>query len=173
MGSSDPFVRRAAIERAVLQGDTSVLARLQAVDLSVNGYEAAAAIDGVGKLAALLPEPERKGPVATLARWLAQETRRDAPGAMGNALTIIESLGDTKSKDAVAPLVQALDSEKLPLNVETTIVQVLTDLDAREAAASVGRFKDRISKRTGQDDLERALLTEAAQAAQAALSKWH
>jgi hypothetical protein len=172
MASPDAFVRRAAIDRAVQQGDTSVLARLQAVDLTVDGYEAAAAIAGVGKLTALLPEAERKAPVATLAKWLAQESRREAPGAMGNAITAIESLGETRSREAVGPLVLALDGERLPLNVETTIVQTLVELDAREAAPSVARFHARTSKRVGADDLERALIAEGLAAAQAALAKW-
>ena len=171
MTSSDANERREAIGRAVEQGEVHALPRLYKVDLAVDGYEAAAAIGGVGKLSALLPVGERVDAVRTLARWLGQESRRQAPGALGNAVLAIEALGETKSPAAAQPLIEALDGAQLPLHVETRIVQALGDLDAREAAPAVRRFVDRVGRRTPTDDFEKQLCAEALVEAGAVLKK--
>jgi HEAT repeat protein len=172
MASSDRFVRREAIEGAVERKDVSALPLIEKVDLTVDGYVAAAAVDAVGKLAALLPEGERAGSVRTLSKWLAQESRRDGPGAMGNASIAVDALADTKSQEAIGPLVAALDSAKLPLHMETKIVMALDRLGAKSAAGSVTKFADRVSAMNPTDDFERALAAEALATAKDVLSRW-
>ncbi len=177
LASTDPFVRRKAIDDAVAAKDVGALAELYRVDLAANGYVAAAAIDGVGKLAALLPMAERKEAIRTLDRWLRAESVRDAKEAVGNASIAVDALGETKSKDAVTPLMDALDGGKLPLHVQTRIVQVLDTLDDPRAAPSVQRFLVRVEAEAkkltdASDALERELLTEAKAAADAVLARW-
>lgn len=177
LASTDPFVRRKAIDDAVAAKDVGALAELYRVDLAANGYVAAAAIDGVGKLAALLPMAERKEAIRTLDRWLRAESVRDAKEAVGNASIAVDALGETKSKDAVPPLMDALDGGKLPLHVQTRIVQVLDTLDDPRAAPSVQRFLARVEVEAkkltdASDALERELLTEAKAAADAVLARW-
>jgi len=177
LASTDPFVRRKAIEDAVVAKDVTALAELYQVDLAANGYVAAAAIDGVGKLAALLPMAERKEAIRTLDRWLRAESQRDAKEAVGNASIAVDALGETKSKDAVTPLIDALDGGRLPLHVQTRIVEVLGTLDDPRAAPSVQRFLSRVEAEAkkltdASDALERELLTEAKAAGDAALARW-
>ncbi len=172
MQASDPFVRRAAIEAALAKRDVTALPRILQVDLTQNGYEAAAAIDATGKLAAMAPEPAKRAAVKTLGKWLKQESARTSNDAKGNVPIAVEALGDTKSSDAIAPLVEMLDSASQPLNVETLIVDQLQTLNARSATASVERFVVRVRAKQPQDQLERDLIDEALAAANAALAKW-
>lgn len=177
LASPDPFVRRKAVEDAVTAKDVGALAQLYGVDLAANGYVAAAAIDGVGKLAALLPVAERKEPIRVLDKWLRAESVRDAKEALGNATIAVEALGDTKSKDAVQPLMDALDGARVPLALQTRIVEVLGELDDPRAAPAVQRFLARVEAEAqrlgdGGTSLEQELVKEARAAGQAVLAKW-
>lgn len=172
MASSDPFERRDAIEKAIARKDVSALPAIMAVDLTQNGYVAASAIDAVGKLGALAEPAARSEAVKTLDRWLRQESKRNAQEALGNASIAVDALAETKSAEAVAPLVSALDAATLPLHIETRIVESLDALGAKSAAPSVARFAARVSALKPADDFEAALATEALAAANAALAKW-
>jgi hypothetical protein len=169
----DRFAQREAIEAALAQKDVSALPALEQTDLAADGYVAASAIDAVGKLAAIAPEPAKGDAVRTLARWLDQESKRKTNDAAGNVAILVESLADTKSKDAIAPLAAALDAADYPLSVQTSMVQSLDGLDARTAEPSVARFLARVQAMKPADDLERELTKEAATIAQAVLAKWH
>ena len=172
----DRFAAREAIEAAVAKNDLSALPAIEQTDLTQDGYLAASAIDAVGNLGSIAPEPQKAEAVRTLTRWLEQETRRSAagaPGAAGNVSILVESLADTKSRDAIAPLVAALDAGTYPLEVQTSIVQSLDALDARTAAGSVERFIARVRALSPRDDLERELSKEALATAQALVDKWH
>lgn len=61
-------------------------------------------------------------------------------GAVGNVSIVIDALESTKSSEAIAPLIAALDSGKQPLHIETRIVDALIALRATGATASVERF---------------------------------
>jgi hypothetical protein len=177
-GDADPdafdrFAAREAIEQALESKDVGALPAIERTDLTRDGYVAASAIDAVGKLAAIAPEPAKKQAVETLGRWLEQESKRKTPDATGNVSILVESLADTKSKDAIAPLVAALDAGTYPLEVQTTIVTSLDALDARSESASVERFVARVEKMAPADDLQRELAKEAVAAAKALLAKWH
>ncbi len=172
MAATDPFVRRDAIEKAIARKDVSALPKIQAVDLTQDGYVAASAIDAVGKLGAIASPAAKTDAVRTLDKWLKQESKRAAPEALGNASIAVDALADTKSNEAIAPLVSALDGASLPLHIETRNVQALDSLDAKSAAPSVARFAARVSKLTPADDFEKALAAEALQAANDALTKW-
>ncbi|MBI2388828.1 MAG: hypothetical protein HYV09_04345 [Deltaproteobacteria bacterium] len=168
----EPFKHREQIEAAVARGDLSALPELQKIDLTQNGYVAAAAIDGVGKLAALAPEKEKRAAVATLDRWLKQESKRNAPDARGNVSILVDALESTKSDAAIAPLVAALDAATHPIFVETRIVEALTALNATSAVASVERFAARTRAMQPTDEFEKSLVAEALAAADAALKAW-
>lgn len=172
MKSPDPFVRRSAIEAALARKDTSALPTIARVDLTENGYVAASAIDATGKLAALASEPEKRDAVRTLRGWLEQETRRKSRDAMGNTSILVDSLADTRSPEAIPPLVAALDSASLPLHIETRIVDALAALDAKQAAPSVERFVARVTALKPSDEMQQALAKEAIETANAALAKW-
>ena len=172
LDADDPLARRAEIEAALARKDVSALESIQKTDITKNGYEAAAAIDAVGKLSALAPEPAKKAGVKTLERWLKQETARKAPESLGNISILVDALADTKSKDAVAPLVAALDAANQPIHIETRIVEALTELDDRTAAPSVARFAASTRPLAPTDEMEKALVAEALAAADGALAKW-
>lgn len=172
MHSADPFVQREAIEASLARKDVGALPAIEALDLTKNGYVAAAAIDAVGKLGAMAPEPARREAVRTLDRWLKQESKRKANDSIGNVSIAVDALSDTRSSDAIAPLVEALDSATQPIHIETKIVAALVSLDARTAAPSVERFAARVRARESHDDLERELAKEALSAAETALAKW-
>lgn len=161
----DPFAHRAEIDAALARGDVGALASLQQIDLTRDGYVAAAAIDAVGKLAALAPEKEKREAVATLAKWLRDETVRKTADAAGNVSIAVDALENTKSDAAIAPLVAALDRAELPLHVETRIVEALTTLRATTSVASIDRFAVRAAARSSSDDFDKALVTEALAAA--------
>ncbi len=168
----DAFAHRAEIEAAAARGDWTVLPALQKIDLTTNGYVAAAAIDAVGKLAALAPEKEKREAARTLDGWLKQESKRKAPEALGNVSICVDALQNTKSDAAIAPLVSALDSASLPLHIETRIVEALTALNATTSGASVERFVARVRSMQPRDDFEKELVSEALATADAALKKW-
>jgi len=170
--SEDPFAQREAIAASLARKDVSALPDIERVDITKNGYVAAAAIDAVGKLGAIAPEPARTEAVRTLHRWLKQESKRTTNDAAGNVSILVDSLADTHSSEAIAPLVEALDSTTQPLHIETRIVEALVALDAKTAAPSVERFAARVRARTPADDFERELAKEALAAADAALAKW-
>lgn len=170
--ADDPLARRAEIEAALARKDVSALEKIQKTDITKNGYEAAAAIDAVGKLSALAPEPAKKAGVKALEQWLKQETARKAPESLGNISILVDALADTKSMDAVGPLVAALDAANQPIHIETRIVEALTELDDRTAAPSVARFAARTRPLSPTDEMEKALVAEALAAADAALAKW-
>lgn len=168
----DPFAHREEIEAAAARGDVSALPELQKIDLTANGYVAAAAIDAVGKLAALAPEKEKREAVRTLDKWMQQEMKRKAPESLGNVSICVDALQDSKSDAAVAPLVAALDSATLPLHIETRIVEALSALNATSAIAPVQRFVLRVKAKQPQDDFDKQLVIEALGTADAALKKW-
>ncbi|MGZ3478259.1 MAG: hypothetical protein ACXVCJ_27425 [Polyangiales bacterium] len=163
---------REGIEAAVMAKDPSALPSIEKVDLTKDGHVAAAAIDAVGKLAAMAPEPAKKEAVRTLADWLRQESKRGTNDAKGNVSILVDSLADTGSDEAIKPLVDALDSASYPLHIETRIVQSLERLDAKSAAPSVERFAARVGKLAPTDEMEKALAKEAVDEANAALAKW-
>lgn len=170
----DPFAVREAIVAAVARKDLGALPLLATVDLSKNPYVATAAIQGTAKLATLGDDTTKHDAVKTLERWLNNETKRgkSANDAIGNTSLVVEALRDTGSKEAVAPLVAALDSAQQPLHIETKIVQTLDAMDARTAAPSIERFATRVRARTPTDDLDKELTKEALAAAEATLAKW-
>jgi len=170
--ADDPFVRRAAIEEAIAKKDLSALPEIEKTDLTVNGYLAASAIDAVGKLGAIAPPADKREAVRTLARWLREESLRKTNDAAGNVSILVDALADTKSEEAVAPLVAALDSATHPLFLETRIVQALDALGAKSAAASVERFAVRVRALQPQSDFEKELAKEALEAAEASLTRW-
>lgn len=159
----DPFAHREEIEAAIARGDVSVLPALQQIDLTRDGYVAAAAIDGVGKLAALAPEKEKREAVRTLDKWLQQESKRKTSDARGNVSILVDALEDTKSPDAIAPLVAALDTATHPLHIETRMVQALKALGSQTPA--IQRFAARVAAMQPLDDFEKALVAEALEAA--------
>lgn len=161
---------REAIEAALAKKDVSALPALEAVDLTKNGYVAAAAIDAVGKLAPLAADSERKQAVATLARWLAAESARKSPDARGNVSILVDAMGETKSKEAVAPLLASLEAGDQPLHLETRIVQVLATLGDKAAVPAVERWSDRVSKESPPDDYGRELVKEALAAGSATVA---
>ncbi len=161
--SYDPFAHRAEIEASIARGDVNALPALQQIDLARDGYVAAAAIDAVGKLAALAPEKEKRAAVATLARWLQEESKGKTSAAKGNVSILVDALEDTKSKDAAPPLIAMLDSATQPLHIETRIVQALRALDVQSPA--IARFAARVSAMQPQDEFEKALVKEALEAA--------
>lgn len=162
----DRFATRDAIEA------TTDLKALQQVDITKDGYVAAAAIARIGKLASTASTGDQRDAIRTLDRWLRDESKRNAPEATGNVSIIVDALEETKSSDAIAPLVSALDSHTLPLHIETRIVQALTTLNAKSAAPSVERFAKRVEALTPSDEFEKALASEASSAASSALSQW-
>jgi hypothetical protein len=163
---------REGIEAAIMAKDPSALPAIEKVDLTKDAHVAAAAIDAVGKLAATAPEPAKKEAVRTLSDWLRQESKRETNDAKGNVSILVDSLADTGSDEAIKPLVDALDSARYPLHIETRIVQSLERLDAKTAAPSVERFAARVSKLAPIDEMEKALAKEAIDEANAALAKW-
>lgn len=172
MKSNDPFVRRTAIEAALARKDVSALPTIARVDLTENGYVAASAIDATGKLAALAPDAEKRDAVRTLKGWLEQESKRKSRDAMGNTSILVDSLADTQSPEAIAPLVAALDSATLPLHIETRIVEALAALNAKQAAPSVEKFVARVTALKPGDEMAQALAKEALETANATLAKW-
>jgi len=163
--------KRDEIEAIAARGDVSKLPELLKTDITENGYVAAAAIDAVGKLAALAPEKQKKEAVGQLGKWLKQETKRKAQESIGNVSIIVDALQDSKSDAAIAPLVEALDSAQQPLHVETRIVEALTTLNATGAVPSIERFAGRVKALQPQDDFQKELAGEALAAADAALKK--
>ncbi len=161
---------RDAIESALARKDISALPVLEVVDLTKNGYVAASAISAVATLAPLAPEADRLRAIATLARWLSQENARKTPDARGNVSILVDALGDTKSKEAAAPLIATLDVGDQPIHLETRIVQVLGQLGDKSAEASVQRWVTRVAAKTAADDYERELIREALAAGAATLA---
>jgi hypothetical protein len=169
-GGDDPLATRDAIVVAVEAKDLSALPVLEAVDLSKDGFVAAATIQGVGKLGAIADAPAKHDAVQTLTRWLRDETKRGTPDAIGNASIAIDALHDTNTPESTDALIAALDSATEPLHLETRIVQTLDAMHAVNATSSIARFEARVRTRTSSDDLETALIGEAIAAAETALA---
>jgi hypothetical protein len=135
-------------------------ARLEAFDLSAAPDEATAVIHdlaaGGGDDAA-----------RTLARWLREETRRDAADARGNVPNLIEALGTVGGDLAVGALLDALDDQRHDLALKTLIVQQLGAIGTSDARAlrAVDRFALVAEGTAVHDELDAELRDEALAAA--------
>jgi hypothetical protein len=142
-GASCRARRLEAIEHVVAARSVDAIALLGSVDIASDGYVAAAAIRALGDLATTAPKAERGVAVGTLASWLTKSQALGEAG-YGNVSLIVDALADSGALDAVAPLSRALDSEHLPLHLETRTVQALTAIGDPSSIGAVQRFGDRL-----------------------------
>jgi hypothetical protein len=131
------------IEAAVATRSFGAIPWLSAVDISGDGYVAAAAIRALGNLATDAPKAERALAVGALAGWLTKVRALGEEG-LGNVSLIVDALGDTGALEAVDPLVSALDSGTLPIYIETRIVESLAAIGAPSALGAIQRFAARL-----------------------------
>ena len=111
---------------------------------------------------------DRDEAARTLARWLREETARDAADARGNVPNLIEALGEVGNEIASSALVDALEDERHDLASKTLIVQQLARLDhgdRERALPAVMRFARDTEDAPVHDDFEAALRREALAAA--------
>jgi HEAT repeat protein len=170
---AEPLAAREAIVAAVDAKDLSALPVLEKVDLSKDGFVAAAAIEGVGNLGAIADPSDQRLATQTLDRWLRDETKRGTPDAIGNASIAIDALHDLGTPESADALIAALDSASEPLHLETRLVQTLDAMHAQSAMSAITRFEARVRTRIAADDLETALIAEAIAAAETALADLH
>jgi hypothetical protein len=157
-----------SIEAASAASQWEKLPELARIDLAREPELAGPTILAVSAIGAGAPPAERAMAARMLERWLAEESRRDTPDGAGNTSLLIDALADVGDDRAMGALVRALDSERLPLHVETLLVQRIgADPSAR---AAVTRFLGRVESLPPTEGLDEELRTEALDAARAALS---
>ncbi len=127
-------------ERALQMIDAQDVAGLLAVDVS-DGYAAAEAIAGLGAVGSQMDVAQR-GPVRQrLTELLRTESRRDGPGASGNAsiaAEALEMLGDSESGSALA---RALSDDAQPIYRRTMIVKSLERMGFASAKSEIANYK--------------------------------
>ena len=149
----------------------SPLADLQRASLSRDPAAAPGVIHSIAVLGASAGPAERNEAATTLASWLRDESKRDAPDALGNISNLVEALGDLGGPSAVTALADALDRADLALHVETLAVMKLGELGDAHARSAVERFATRAAALPGTDGIDEELRIEALAAATTTLSR--
>lgn len=181
--SDDDAKKIDAVEDAVRDGQLAALPALAAIDLRREPEAAPTIIHGVANLGVQGDKEDRRLATHTLSRWLRDESQRafaattsgsdEARDAVGNVPNLIDALGEVGGHEAVDTLIDALDSGRLDLSVETLTVQKLGDLQDRRATPAIERFGERvrIARPTARDDFERQLHDEASAEVKTALER--
>jgi hypothetical protein len=122
------------------------------------------------RLAMVAPALARDDAARGLGAWLDAESARHGRDARGNVAVLVEALATIDSPEAVDALVRALETQRLPLHVETLAVQGLFKLGDPRALVAVQRWNERVAALPAADGLQEALRKEAELAAQATLA---
>lgn len=168
----EPWVLQVeSLETTIEDLDTSKIKEIIKTDLTQNGYVASGAIMALAALAPHATPEDRKLASATMAKWLKEETKRGTPDALGNVSLLAEKLPDAGGPEAVKALIEALDSGKHPIFVETNLVIGLGKLGDPSAVPAVLRFAQRLSTMESTDELQSELMVEAREAVDECLTK--
>lgn len=173
LASPDPYLRSRAAEALARQRRVDALPMLQSIAHRLGDSATPAVLKSIGRLATMTTPAARDAAAASVGRVLVSSARafeHDAT-ALGDTLAAIDALADAGSAAAVEPLVTALDTEGLPLSVQTKIVEALSALEAEGARAAITRFLRRAESFASSEPLDRALRDEAVAAAKEALAR--
>lgn len=170
LAADDDVAKIDALDGAVRARDTAELPTLLAVDLAREPEAAPTIIHAVASLANAADVDARRASVAVLGRWLAEESLRHDPDAVGNVPNLVEALGTIGGADATATLIAALEKGQLDLSVETLLVQSLGHARDGRALEPVKRFVDRVAAIPPVDGIQEELRVEAIAAGNSAIS---
>jgi hypothetical protein len=171
LASEDVATRIAAIEAVVGSTAVETLGELENFELARDPEAAPTVIHAIALLGASAEGTKRDDAASTLERWLRAELRREGPDVPGNVSNLVEALGDVGGREAVDALSAALDRAEVALHVQTLAVQKLGELGDTRARGSVERFAKRVAAMPAAEGIDEELRVEAAQAAQATLTR--
>jgi hypothetical protein len=171
LASEDEATRIAAVEAAVGATAVETLGELEKFELARDPEAAPTVIHAIALLGASAEGAKREDAASTLERWLRAELRREGPDVPGNVSNLVEALGDVGGREAVDALSAALDRAEIALHVKTLAVQKLGELGDTRARGPVERFAKRVAAMPPAEGIDEELRVEAAQAAQATLSR--
>jgi hypothetical protein len=165
----DDVAKIAAVQAAVDRGAVKALPALLATDLAREPEAAPTIIHGVAKLAKEAAPGERAVAAKTLAKWLAEETKRHEPDAEGNVPNLVEALSSVGGPEARAALAETLRDGKVDLSVQTLIAQELGKSADPAQMTAARAFLARVAAMPQADGIDEELRKEAIEAANQAI----
>jgi hypothetical protein len=132
---------------------------LEALALPADPEAAPTIIRAVAALGREARGGEQRRAAETLGAWLGSESQRDAADARGNVSVLVDALGDLGGADAARALASALDSDALPLHVQTLAAQRLTALD--DGSPALAHYAARVRALPPAEGIDELLRQEA------------
>jgi hypothetical protein len=157
----DREARIESVESAIAAGATETLPVLEGVDLAGDPEAAPTVIHAVAVLGNEAGGRAHADAAAKLDAWLRGEELRDGADARGNVAVLVGALGDLGGRDAAVALASALDSDALPLHVQTLAVQRLAALGYSETQPAFARFEARVAALPPSEGIDDLLRQEA------------
>jgi hypothetical protein len=155
---------------AVRKLKVEALPELLALDIAGDPELAPTVIQVIAQLAQRAEAPQREAAVAQLTRWLKAESARPSADARGNVSVLVETLGTLPSPQAESALIEVLESEQLPLHVQTLAVEGLARFASPTAQAALQQFRAQLAQSERQG-FELDLQREAEHATDRALAR--
>ncbi|HET9954985.1 MAG TPA: hypothetical protein VFQ61_10800 [Polyangiaceae bacterium] len=168
--SGDARTRVEGIRQVAAEGVYEALPLLLERGLDRDPDSAVTLIRAIGILTRLAPETDRAGATRRLQTWLAHESVRAERGADANTVALLKALASIGGADARLTLRNTLDAARLPLPMQTLIVQQLGEQRDPRDAPALERFLARVETQTAETAMDRELQAEAKAAARDALA---
>jgi hypothetical protein len=159
------------VRKLAEQRTTAALPELLALDVARDAELAPTLIQVTGQLAQRARAPQRGAAAAQLASWLATESARPEADARANVSVLVETLGSLKDPQAERALIDVLQSDKLPLHVQTVAVEGLARFASPSAQAALEAFRTRLGQGEQRQGFELELQREAQSATDRALAR--
>lgn len=171
LDSDDVGARIQALRAAREHGDVALLPRLLELELE-RDPDTAPTVIGVATELAQLADPQLRANTAKrLGEWLRSESQRAGTDARANVSLLVEALGRLDAPEAGMALIEALDTESLPVHVASLAVHGLARRGDPRARSAVERFRARLADAPQTDDaFALELQAEAEQTAERALA---
>ena len=125
LASDNAGTRIEAVRKLAEQQTTQALPELLAQNIARDADLAPTLIQVTGQLAQRADASQRGAAAAQLSRWLSSETARPDADARANVSVLVETLSALKDPQAESALIEVLQSDKLPLHVQTLAVEGL------------------------------------------------
>jgi hypothetical protein len=170
LASDNAGTRIEAVRKLAEQRTTQALPQLLAQDVARDADLAPTLIQVAGQLARRADAPQRAAAAAQLARWHLTESARPEADARANVSVLVETLSGLKDPQAESALIAVLQSDTLPLHVQTLAVEGLARSEGASAQAALEQFRARLGQSERQG-FELELQREAEHATDRALAR--
>lgn len=170
LASDNSGTRIEALRKVAEQRSTDALPELLRLDVARDADIAPTLIQVTGQLAQQAEPPQRAAAASKLADWLKTERARPQADARANVSVLVETLGTVQDPQAETALTEVLQSDQLPLHVQTLAVEGLAKLASPTAQTALRQFRERLGQSERQG-FELELQREAEHATDRALAR--